>query len=153
MALWRTLDHSNEGATSVGMRKKSGVDSEKKKNKRINLWLESVCFLLFLSNHKWENPSYSSLFKKISIAFDTIERCHHRKKGVCQWILKLAFALLSSQQGGSRSRRVQQNAPGAGILPSPCRAEQAFISAFACGKGIGFQFCLHCHSCSLPREQ
>lgn len=38
-------------------------------------------------------------------------------------------------------------------LSSPYRAERAFISAFPCGKGIGFQFCLHCHSCSLLREQ
>lgn len=38
-------------------------------------------------------------------------------------------------------------------LSRPYRAEKAFISASPCGKGIVFQFCLHCHSCSLPREQ
>lgn len=70
-----------EGLQTIAMKEQHQLAWErsqeltvKKKNKRINLlWLESVCFLLSWSNHKWENPSHSSLLF-ISITFANVWR-------------------------------------------------------------------------------
>lgn len=83
-------------------------------------WEMSV-FLLFLSNHKWENPSRSSLLFVSAPQYRMFDMTALRKGGVCEQILKPAIVLSSLQQESSRSiavRSSQQDAPGALPLSS-----------------------------------
>lgn len=68
----------SEGLQTIAMKGQHQLGGERNQelivNKRTNLlWLESVCFLLSLSNHKWENPSHSSLLF-ISTTFTNVWR-------------------------------------------------------------------------------
>lgn len=119
-------------------------------------WKASV-FLLSLSNHKWENPSHSSHLFISTLLSQMFDMMALTNEGVCEWILKPTFILLSYQQGCSRSiavRRVQQDVPAAVTLSSPYRAERAKFctTASPCGKEVVFQFCLHWHNHGLPGE-
>lgn len=84
-------------------------------------WEMSV-FLLFLSNHKWENPSHSSLLFVSAPQYCMFDMTALRKGEVCEQILKPAIVLSSLQQESSRTvavRSSQQDAPGALPRSSP----------------------------------